>query len=494
MPTTVSIFLDFNLPNATTWFYFSFLLSVSLFFKFGRVLSMRNWDVITIFLLVPGLMVVQATRTSQAVTTPNHPAVLVAGLVGRGSVGTLPAGPSAIGSVTAFAQSRDPALMPIRWLWLGYLWLMIGSVYLFCRCLYDLALVQRPALPPNLSFGGLAFLAIALLSCLIAVAFRPEEREPFAPPKAEGLPGAAKPVGSESVIVALAREQGEKNWWLARGEAVACHLAVVLGLMMIGRRHFLDPTAGMAAATFYLMLPYTGMYVGQVHHVLPMAMVIWALVVFPWPSLTGFLLGLATGTAYFPALLLPIWTSFYWRRGAGRFLAAFVLALAVTMIVAMIGLLAGMNERGLDVSFAEVIHESVHDVFKNPAWQPWKVPDTESFWTGIHSAYRIPVFVAFVVFVLATPLWPWPKNLAHVLALSTATIVGVQFWYADQGGVYVLWYLPLLVLLVFRPNLAERRPPEINPDADWLTRLRRAFASLVMRSAKTPETVPPSET
>src|SRR5437660_2340784 len=103
MPTTVSIFLDFNLPNATTWFYFSFLLSVSLFFKFGRVLSMRNWDVITIFLLVPGLMVVQATRTSQAVTTPHHPAVLVAGLVGQGSVGALPAGPNAIAPVTFFA-------------------------------------------------------------------------------------------------------------------------------------------------------------------------------------------------------------------------------------------------------------------------------------------------------------------------------------------------------------------------------------------------------
>ena len=29
MPTPVSIFLDFNLPNATTWFYFSFLLAIA---------------------------------------------------------------------------------------------------------------------------------------------------------------------------------------------------------------------------------------------------------------------------------------------------------------------------------------------------------------------------------------------------------------------------------------------------------------------------------
>ena len=31
-----TIFLDFNLPNSATWFYFSLLLAVALFFKFGR--------------------------------------------------------------------------------------------------------------------------------------------------------------------------------------------------------------------------------------------------------------------------------------------------------------------------------------------------------------------------------------------------------------------------------------------------------------------------
>ena len=46
-----------------------------------------------------------------------------------------------------------------------------------------------------------------------------------------------------------------------------------------------------------------------------------------------------------------------------------------------------------------------------------------------------------------------------------------------------------LVLLVFRPNLAERRPAEINPDTDWLSRLLRAIVGFV-RPPKTPETVP----
>ena len=59
---------------------------------------------------------------------------------------------------------------------------------------------------------------------------------------------------------------------------------------------------------------------------------------------------------------------------------------------------------------------------------------------------------------IATAFWPTPKNLAHVIALSAAVLIGIQFWYAEQGGIYVLWYLPFLLVLVFRPNLLDRRP------------------------------------
>ncbi len=59
MSAFATVFSEFNLPNATTWFYFSLLLAVALFFKFTRLLSMRNWDVATLFLLVPGLLLIQ---------------------------------------------------------------------------------------------------------------------------------------------------------------------------------------------------------------------------------------------------------------------------------------------------------------------------------------------------------------------------------------------------------------------------------------------------
>ena len=56
----------------------------------------------------------------------------------------------------------------------------------------------------------------------------------------------------------------------------------------------------MAAATFYLMLPYTGQHVGQLHHVLPMALFIGTLVTYRWPTLAGCILGVAQDTTIAP--------------------------------------------------------------------------------------------------------------------------------------------------------------------------------------------------
>jgi hypothetical protein len=123
-------------------------------------------------------------------------------------------------------------------------------------------------------------------------------------------------------------------------------------------------------------------------------------------------------------------------------------------------------------------------------WQPWKVPTNEGFWTGVHWAYRIPVFIAYVAFALTTFFWPRPKNLAHLLALSAAVLIGIQFWFADKGGVYVLWYLPLVLLLVFRPNLSDRVPPVITPETDLLRRVGQRLRRFGQRVLRLPEPVP----
>src|ERR1700752_1206266 len=119
MSIFASVFFDFNLPNATTWFYFSWLLAMALFFKFSRLLSVRNWDVVTVFLLVPGLLLIQEARPRP--TTPDkHPALTVAP-AGGAAVPLPTTGPATVGAI---ARTGELAPSPGRLLWLGYLWLL----------------------------------------------------------------------------------------------------------------------------------------------------------------------------------------------------------------------------------------------------------------------------------------------------------------------------------------------------------------------------------
>ncbi len=63
--------------------------------------------------------------------------------------------------------------------------------------------------------------------------------------------------------------------------------------------------------------------------------------------------------------------------------------------------------------------------------------------------------------VVVTTLWPAEKNLGELIALSAALLVASQFWYLDEGGTLVLLYLPLVLLMMFRTNLASKRPVPI---------------------------------
>jgi hypothetical protein len=475
-----SIFWDFNLPNATTWFYFSWLLAMALFFKFSRWLSIRNWDVITLFILMPGLLLIQEAHQVQR--TWQRPAAVSAAEWIAGIADSNRLGPWLLLGRLGSLGASPPASRSME-LWLGYLWLLAGSLYFFFRCLLDLALVRRPLLAPNLNCGGLAWLAAALFLCLSTVAFRPSAENPRG-----GL--AREQAGSQSISLDLAQQQleqrvpAEVHFGLLRLFAVLCHLSVVLGLIVIGWRHFQDTTAGMAAATFYLLLPYTGLFVGNWQHVWPMAVIVWAVAAYRRPLLAGLLLGLATGVVFFPALILPVWMSFYRGRGLGRFLAAFVLAAGSCLaILALFLWLRG-----------ELL-ATVHQTLALASWQPWQElspSQWEGFWAGIHWAYRMPVFILYLAFVVLTLFWPAPKDLAQVIALSAALLIGLQLWYADQGGIYVLWYLPLLLLLVFRPNLSERRPPPIVSQTDWLHRSWQRLAGLSAWLSRRPPSAAPA--
>jgi hypothetical protein len=440
MGAFASIFFDIDLPNPTTWFYFSGLLAVALFFKFSRVFSMRNLDVLTLYLFSPGLLLLVDDHLS---------------------------------------------------FW-GYLWLILACVYFLIRCLLDLALVRRPALGSNLDFAGLAWLGGALFVSLVAVAARqPDRRQATYDP---GTPAdqvrrigerAIEPYAPADVDTSLLRV------WVERSLAILCHLSVVVGLVLIGWRHFDDIQAGMSAATFYLLLPYTFLLVpdspvgiGRWDHAWPMALVVWTIFTYRRPVLAGAFLGLATGTSVFLLFILPAWLSFYRHRGANRFLISFLLftALGLAVLGALLYFYDGELPRG------------VHADWLRLDWLRWKDSQVETpgIWRNVRTStdpeklfyvrffYRVPIFIASLALVVTSAFWPNPKSLAHVLALSAAALLSIQLWYADRGGSFILWFLPLLLLLVFRPNLSNCQPPLPSPN-DWLARLVRPVSDALRR-------------
>jgi hypothetical protein len=441
-----SVFLNLNLPNAATWFYFSALLAIALFFKFSRLLSVRNLDVLMLFLSVPGLLLLSDS--------------------GGGS--------------------RR----------LGYIWLVAATGYYFARCMIDLALVRRPMLTPNLNLAGLAWLAGTLYVSLVAVAARhPDERPPEGPSEHEDRSPTIIGEGLRSVMSkspAVSESAAQDLLWVERGLTLICHLAVVVGLVCIGWRHFDDVHAGMAAATFYLLLPYTHLLmpgrapgVGRWDHTWPTALMVWAVFAYRRPTVAGCLLGLAAGSVFFPVVTFPTWLSFYWKRGARRFGLAFAISAGVC--------LAGVSVLLLTESSAL---KSLQSAWSLSGWQPWKQPpaNTYGIWQGpdwsVHWAYRLPVFIVHALFLLATLIWPSPKSLAHVVALSGAALLGLEFWYADGSGVHVLWYLPFLLLLAFRPNLSACLPPPPRTD-DWLARIGRRVWQLALRPFRAPRAASP---
>jgi hypothetical protein len=82
--------------------------------------------------------------------------------------------------------------------------------------------------------------------------------------------------------------------------------------------------------------------------------------------------------------------------------------------------------------------------------------DASGVWEYWNKWSRIPLLVTTAFLSLSMLLWPAQKNLATLLSCSAAIMLSTQFWHAHSGGLSLAWYLPLMLLVFFRPNLEDR--------------------------------------
>ncbi len=442
--------------NPTSWAYLSSLLMLALFFKFNRVFSLRNLDLFLLISIAPGLLLVQ----------------------------------------WSFENRTEDNWLAIQRL--GFIWLFGVHALLMTRLLLDTAIVRRPLLEPNLNAAGLSFLGSSLLFFLMSnVVTGTPDRADWTP----ALPAAEMHTDEETgdsfetegpgywflyvlprivtqTVVAgadstppttvdtIEEQQQEVREITARVVAILSHVLIVTGLVLIAARHFDNVTAGLAAATMYLLLPYTALWTGSVEHALPGSLLIWAIVFYRRPLIAGMFIGLASGTIYYPIFLLPLWCSYYWERGFKRFLVG--VGITIGVLVLTLYFTAG--------NFAHFVgHLSQMFGVRLPRMENmdgiWR--DAPGFW---NAWYRLPILATFVVLAISFVAWPVRKHLGTLICCTAALMVGAQFWHAYGGGIYVAWYLPLYLLTIFRPNLEDRVAITMVPESLFRGRKRAPVA------------------
>ncbi|MDC0936645.1 hypothetical protein OAS39_10190, partial [Pirellulales bacterium] len=386
---------------------------------------------------------------------------------------------------------------------LGFMWLFAAGGVLMVRMLVDPAFTRRPLLEPNLNTAGLLFLAGALAFFLTAnVVFgrpsaadtspglketkvMPEAVEPGKTDETVDVPASADTfatagpgfswlyrlpriatqqlvgrgeIGSAHAAPHEAAQQQEMVLQAtAKAVAILSHLAVVSGLLIVGSRHFGNASSGAATATMYLMMPCTALFAGGVAHLLPSALLVWAIVLYRRPTLAGMMIGLAAGTIYYPAFLIPLWCSYYWERGVKRFATGLVIMI-VTLAVTQVATAGSWEDT--------IAH--LRQMFGI------RLPTTEGqgIWKYWVHYYRLPVLGTFVALSVSFVAWPVRKHLGTLICCSAALMIGTQFWHAYGGGLYVAWYLPLVLLAIYRPNLEDRIALNVVEEGWWQRRQR----------------------
>jgi hypothetical protein len=408
-----SPFYQFELPNPAVWFYGTFALALAIFFQFQRLFALRNFDILGLFLFAPGFLIIEGA-------------------------------------------GRDPSIA-----FLGYAWLLAACGFWFVRCLIDVTALKRPRVAVNLTTLGLYWLGGALLLALcVTAATKSVDSEPVGKRTGQ-LNGVEEGV---TEVVQLARP-AETKILVSRGIAIGCQIAVVTLLILIGTLIFREAAIGASAAGLYLILPSTCYRFDQSHHVWPTALLLGAFLGYRRPVAAGILFGIAVGTSFFPVLLLPVWMQFYRGRGLGTFLAWYTGFLVISLACTVPALVFGGE-------FTSGIWQTLNLA----DWLPWRVAKLESIWTGVYWAYRLPVFIVYIVMVVGSMFWPTVRDFGQLLAANAALLIGIQFWFGDRGGAYVLWFAPLVILMILRPTTTELQPPIHNRRVlfGWLRRRQTA--------------------
>jgi hypothetical protein len=252
----------------------------------------------------------------------------------------------------------------------------------------------------------------------------------------------------------------------AKAAAIAFDLLTLLGLLVLGRRLRAGPVGwglGVALAYGWAANPYS-LYVMQSNsNDSAVAMLlVFALIGLASPAARGAALALATAAKFSPAALLPLFARGCDERRPARAVAVYAVAVLAVVAGAFLPFLP-------DGGFREVYDRTVG--YQLGRDSPFSVWGQEDALAPLHAALK----VAAALLAVAVAFVPRRRSLPQVAALAAAVVIAVQLVVTHWFYLYVVWFLPLVLVALFAPIALRGREalgPGLGLDPRGVDRLR----------------------
>ena len=236
----------------------------------------------------------------------------------------------------------------------------------------------------------------------------------------------------------------------AHGAATMFDILCLAGLLMLGWR-LSGLRLGIGLALAWAAFPFTGYALEtNSNDSLVAALLIWGLVAARHPVGRGLMLGLALGTKFAPAILVPLWSRHPFPRPArGRSLLPFLAGLAGSLaLTGWVLLLDGSN--GLRAFWSRTIG---YQLGRDSPFSLW----------GQYPGLR-PVQIGLMVIVAGAALVvlrrPRRLDMLTMAALSGALLIGIELTVTHWFYLYIPWFLPFALVAMVpdwpAPTRSER--------------------------------------
>jgi hypothetical protein len=225
----------------------------------------------------------------------------------------------------------------------------------------------------------------------------------------------------------------------AHAAAIAFDLLVMLGLFLLGRRLRGWPLgAGLAYA--WAANPYSLFVMQSNANDSAVAMLlVWALVFLSSPPARGAFVALAAAAKFSPAALIPLLA--HDRRP--RRVMAYGAAVLVVLVAAFAPFVPDGGPR-------EIYDRTIgFQLARESPFSVWGQADLGALHTALKAGVAL---LALVVFLL-----PRRRSPAQVAALAAAVVVAVQLVVTHWFYLYVVWFLPLVLVALLTPLAVGRR-------------------------------------